>query len=690
MNGVFMILFIRFSILFIFFTSLFFNGAYAQLPWTKDSENPLLRGEHGAWDQQVLWPNVLYNSDSTRYEMWYSGSSSNRPENLRIPKRIGFAISPDGINWTKHPNPVLVPDPGTWDESSVDFPMVILENGQYKMWYTGWSPSDSVVALGYATSPDGKNWTKHGSNPVLTTSGANWDAGGIGDCYIMPISGGYKIWYCGWTADYSYSDIGYATSNDGINWIPYNNNPVVKHGVSGSWDDGVVKSPSVLIVNDTYHLWYAGKRLGESYSHQIAWATSADGINWNKYDDTQTMDSLYAVCDPVLKPGSDWDEDGVNTGTVFLEEDSLLHMWYSGVEHLGPPNLWRIGVATAPVILNVPGDYSTIQGAINNASDGNLILVADGTYQENINFKGKAITVASYFYLDNDINHISNTIIDGSNPSNPDIGSVVYFLNGEDTTSILSGFTLTQGVGGANGSGGCGCCRENYTGGGITCYESNPLLTNLFITENRSIRGGGMYLFQSNPKLSKITISRNIAGEEGGGIHFGRSTCGTINSKPKFDEYNRCNIYSNYAPLGGDLFSAYNAFVTVFVDTFTLINPDSSHVYPIQYFILDIKNEMVTEIENFYFNPTQYSLSQNYPNPFNPSTTIEFVLSKSDFVKLKVYNILGKEVTTILSKKLNQGIHSYTFDGNNLASGVYYYRLEAGNFMQTRKMVYLK
>jgi len=85
-----------------------------------------------------------------------------------------------------------------------------------------------------------------------------------------------------------------------------------------------------------------------------------------------------------------------------------------------------------------------------------------------------------------------------------------------------------------------------------------------------------------------------------------------------------------------------------------------------------------------------FSLYQNYPNPFNPSTTIEFTLPKSEFVEMKVYNILGKEISTLVSRKLNQGNHTYTFDGRNLASGVYYYRLEAGNFVQTRKMIYLK
>jgi len=88
--------------------------------------------------------------------------------------------------------------------------------------------------------------------------------------------------------------------------------------------------------------------------------------------------------------------------------------------------------------------------------------------------------------------------------------------------------------------------------------------------------------------------------------------------------------------------------------------------------------------------PHIFKLQQNYPNPFNPSTTIEFTLSKSEFVELKVYNILGKEVSTLVSKKLNQGNHTYTFDGKDLASGIYYYQLVAGDYREVKKMILLR
>lgn len=88
--------------------------------------------------------------------------------------------------------------------------------------------------------------------------------------------------------------------------------------------------------------------------------------------------------------------------------------------------------------------------------------------------------------------------------------------------------------------------------------------------------------------------------------------------------------------------------------------------------------------------PANYTLSQYYPNPFNPSTTIEFSLPKSEHTTLKVFNILGKEVTTLISNKLNQGNHTYTFDGRNLASGIYYYQLLAGDYREVKKMILLR
>jgi hypothetical protein len=83
-------------------------------------------------------------------------------------------------------------------------------------------------------------------------------------------------------------------------------------------------------------------------------------------------------------------------------------------------------------------------------------------------------------------------------------------------------------------------------------------------------------------------------------------------------------------------------------------------------------------------------LMQNYPNPFNPSTNIGFRISDREFVSLKVYNILGDEIATLVNEEKEQGVYDVTFDAAGLASGMYLYKLQAGSFVETRKMILLR
>lgn len=86
----------------------------------------------------------------------------------------------------------------------------------------------------------------------------------------------------------------------------------------------------------------------------------------------------------------------------------------------------------------------------------------------------------------------------------------------------------------------------------------------------------------------------------------------------------------------------------------------------------------------------KYDLLQNFPNPFNPSTTIRFEIPASEFVTLKIYDIMGREVSTLLNQKLDAGVHEITLNGSLMSSGVYFYKLQSGDFNQVRKMTLLK
>jgi hypothetical protein len=112
----------------------------------------------------------------------------------------------------------------------------------------------------------------------------------------------------------------------------------------------------------------------------------------------------------------------------------------------------------------------------------------------------------------------------------------------------------------------------------------------------------------------------------------------------------------------------------------------------------DNVNKVVSEIEVYAittyvdrsFIPKEYALFQNFPNPFNPTTNIKFDLPKESNVTLRVYNILGEEVTTLVNKVMLAGHQSVAFNAAKLASGMYIYRIEAGNFVQVKKMLLIK
>jgi hypothetical protein len=88
--------------------------------------------------------------------------------------------------------------------------------------------------------------------------------------------------------------------------------------------------------------------------------------------------------------------------------------------------------------------------------------------------------------------------------------------------------------------------------------------------------------------------------------------------------------------------------------------------------------------------PRSDLLNQNFPNPFNPETLIGYQLSNDGFVTIKVYDVLGREIKTLVNEFKNKGIYRVIFDGSNLSSGVYYYQFKTNNFVSTKKMLLLK
>lgn len=587
-------------------------------------------------------------------------------------------------------------------------------------------------------------------------------------------------------------------------------------------------------------------------------------------------------------------------------------------------------------VRRVPAQYPTIQAGINACIHGDTVLVADSTYFENISFRGKAITVASHFILDQDTAHISRTIINGSQPSHLDSGSVVFFISGEDTNSVLCGFTITGGTGTTSGSmarsGGGVLCRNSgakimhniiennhvtsstiatsggginggppggiswlvidsntirnnsvtnmavsgeAVGGGISVFVNARVINNIvefdtaqstygaaygggvalvnhqpldrYVIHNKiwhnkalaptgtyvdggiggglfvgdmpraeirlnDIRyneiesnaglniecwGGGVHLTNQNdetvfaqnyvafnkamnnslcrgagmaiwnydvsggPQMVNNIIAHNAGGTWGGGVFAG----GLVSNATIFINNTICSDSATY---GGGIYIGYDAAhpsypiilnsilwdnsSSIFVNygsSDTVICSDVEGGYAgfgnitadpqfvdTTYRLADTSPCLQTAIDSAQIDgtwyrapslcfygmprpspagtrpdigacesdhlvgfvaepprtgiPKSFALEQNYPNPFNPSTIISYQLPSQSHVTLKMYDVLGREVATLVNEVKSPGTYTVQWNATSVASGVYLYRLQAGQFSAVQKMLLVR
>ncbi len=156
-----------------------------------------------------------------------------------------------------------------------------------------------------------------------------------------------------------------------------------------------------------------------------------------------------------------------------------------------------------------------------------------------------------------------------------------------------------------------------------------------------------------------------------------------------------CNAQSykiNFAPLNS-ITSKNDLFKVTQVVGQLVAGTSSNNDFQLRIGFIEQTNLVMTGLEDGQRElPTNYSLSQNFPNPFNPETRINYELPNSGYVQIKVYDMLGREVAQLVNKEQNAGYYSVSFNTQSigLSSGIYIYRIHAGDFFQTKKMILMK
>ena len=388
------------------------------------------------------------------------------------------------------------------------------------------------------------------------------------------------------------------------------------------------------------------------------------------------------------------------------------------------------------------GEFATVQDAVDDAQDGAVIILTDGTFSGpgnvDIDFLGKAIEVRSASG-----NPQLTTLDCQGSPQYPHRG--FWFHSGEGPGAVVSGISIVNGYAAgtpllATGGGG-GILVENGSsptlenlilegnaasagGGGLHCDpNSAPIVLFTIIIENSSEAGGGGVHcgIASSPTLINCTIAAN-SGPLAGGIYLEtEATVDVTNSIIAFSPLGAavfceegssatlacCDVFGN---AGGDWvgciagqfgemgnFAADPLFCLFVTGEYTLQqnSPCLPENNSCGVLIGALDAGCVIDAVGDETAPARVVLQQNHPNPFNPATTIRFELPSNQPVQLSVYSVDGRHVATLLQERMPAGVHAVTWSGRDdrgrsVASGTYFYRLQTRDWQQTRRMTLVR
>ena len=240
-------------------------------------------------------------------------------------------------------------------------------------------------------------------------------------------------------------------------------------------------------------------------------------------------------------------------------------------------------------------------------------------------------------------------------------------------------------------------------GPGITCNTNSctPGALNSNTTYFWRVRGN----YSSGPGPSSLTFRFTTAGTPSQEVDYLRNIVNNLETANQLPVNqgnilnNRLTQVQNQLALGHELIAELNLLLfdarTVILQYSGLLstsNAQSLRDYAGKIFDLinNSSGKNVTQNYHQYVTPNEFSLGQNYPNPFNPTTNIEYSVTATSNVSLKVYDMLGKEVATLVNKQQDAGTYIVNWNASGLASGIYFYRLSAGSFVSTKKLTLTK
>ncbi len=234
-------------------------------------------------------------------------------------------------------NPVLFTGtPGSWNSASAVVPNIVIEDGTWYMFFFGQSSLTGTAAIGFATSDNGIDWTEAECSPILTGDGEGFDAVGVATPIVQVTDGTWQMYYTGIMQPVfppGGLQGGYATASEPCGPWTRLDTPVLTTGGPGSWDSDAASPDAIVQTDEGYVMYYTGSPDFLFSPGQIGMATSVDGISWTKYDDPATTAAPFAQSDPVLRLGPPGSWD---SSTAWFPDvvrtGAAWEMYYSGAD----------------------------------------------------------------------------------------------------------------------------------------------------------------------------------------------------------------------------------------------------------------------------------------------------------------------------------------------------------------------